>query len=277
MIPKVIHYCWFGHNEMPEKAKECIESWKKYFPDYEIKEWNEDNFPIEQCAYTKEAYAAKKWAFVSDYARFKILYENGGIYLDTDVEVVKPFDNLLVNKAFMGFEDGKPGLSNNIYMVNPGLGLAAEKGLGFFKEILDYYAELHFTTEDGSQLMTTIVDHTTSMLRKKGLVNENKIQSIEDITIYPSDYFCPLNFNTGKLNMTDNTYSIHHFVASWFTPLDWVILKIERRFSGKGKVMFILGRILMLPFRLIRKVKNIGVVGTINLLLKKRGINQNEK
>ena len=132
-IPKIIHYCWFGGKELPESAKKCIDSWKRFFPDYKIKEWNESNFDINYCDYTKEAYEAKKWAFVSDVARFKILYENGGFYFDTDVEVIKSFDDIISNGAFMGFENDKKCL------VNPGLGLGVEAGNQFYKEMLDLY------------------------------------------------------------------------------------------------------------------------------------------
>lgn len=269
MIPKVIHYCWFGKGEMSGKAKECIDTWRKFCPDYEIKEWNELNFDIGSCAYIREAYAAKKWAFVSDYARFKILYENGGLYLDTDVEVIKSFDDIISKGPFMGFEEGKQTFKGIDYKVNPGLGLASEPRLELFKEIIDYYHTIHFITEDGSQIMTTIVDYTTNILKKYGLKNKCEIQYVAGIYLYPPEYFCPLNFNTGKLMITENTRSIHHFLASWFSTLDWIILKIERLFSGGGKVKYVCGQILMLPFRVTRKVKNIGFVGTLKLVKKK--------
>ena len=143
-IPKVIHYCWFGKNLLPEAALKCIESWKRFFPDYEIIEWNEDNFDINACDYTKEAYQAKKWAFVSDYARYKIIYENGGVYFDTDVEVIKSFDDILVKGAFMGIE------ADYKSTVNTGLGIAAEKEHPLYREMLDYYEKEHFINEDGN-------------------------------------------------------------------------------------------------------------------------------
>ena len=140
MIPKIIHYCWFGGNPLSELAQKCISSWKKYFPEYEIKEWNESNFNLQCCDYVKEAYEAKKWAFVSDYARFWILYHEGGLYFDTDVEVIKPIDDIINNGAFMGCErTGNYGLG-----VNPGLGIGADPGISLYKEILDDYEKSHF-------------------------------------------------------------------------------------------------------------------------------------
>ena len=120
MIPKIIHYCWFGGNPLPELAIKCIESWKKYLPDYEIKEWNESNFDINCCAYVREAYEAKKWAFVSDYARFWILYQHGGLYFDTDVELIKSIDDLIVKGAFMGCEpwNAAPALSLSLIHIS---------------------------------------------------------------------------------------------------------------------------------------------------------------
>lgn len=258
MITKTIHYCWFGKGEMPEKSKECIASWKKYCPDYEIKEWNESNFDLNCCDYVKEAYQTKKWAFVSDYARFEILYKYGGLYFDTDVEVIKPFDEIIGNGSFMGLQPGKRTGKGMEFEVNPGLGLGAEAGLPILKEILDYYHSMHFLTENGGQNLVTIVDHTTEILKKHGMKNTNEIQDVEGIRIYPSDYFCPLDFNTGELTITPNTHSIHHFVASWFSTLDWMILKIERKFCNGSRAKFVFGKTIMLPLRVIRKVKNVG-------------------
>lgn len=169
MITKTIHYCWFGRGELPEKAKQCIESWKKFCPDYEIKEWNEDNFDMNSCAYVKEAYEAKKWAFVSDYARFEILYKYGGLYFDTDVELVKSFDDIVSKGTFMGLQPGKKTVHGMEYEVNPGLGLGSEPGVEVFKEIIEFYHQLHFVTGNGGQNIKTIVDYTTEILKKHGI------------------------------------------------------------------------------------------------------------
>ncbi|MBQ7346633.1 MAG: glycosyl transferase [Clostridia bacterium] len=211
-IPKIIHYCWFGGKPLNKLGKKCLKSWKKYFPDYEIIEWNESNFDFNCCQYVKEAYEAKKWAFVSDYARYKILYEQGGLYFDTDVEVIKSFDDILEKGAFMGCEnpDVKKGIA-----TNPGLGVAVAPGLGFYKEILDDYEKSSFYNADGTLNLYTIVQRTTDLLKKHGLQDTMEIQTVADITIYPAEYFCPINMSTGELKITPNTHSIHRYAASW--------------------------------------------------------------
>lgn len=214
MIPKIIHYCWFGHNPLPESAIKCIESWKKYLPDYEIKEWNEDNFDVNCIPYTAEAYAAKKYAFVSDYARFWILYKYGGIYFDTDVEIIKPLNEIIEKGPFMGLENnGKQGKSSPA--VAPGLGLAASSGAGFIKELLEHYQTLHFEFKPGMIGQETIVHITTRLLEKYGLKPSNQIQKVADFYIYPSEYFCPINLTTNKLHITNKSVSIHHYAATW--------------------------------------------------------------
>lgn len=211
MIPKVIHYCWFGRNPLPEDAKKCIESWRKYLPDYEIKEWNEDNFDVNSIPYTSEAYAAQKYAFVSDFARFKILYDHGGIYFDTDVEVIKPFDDIIAHGAFMGIEKSL-ATTKGIGCVgaNAGLGLGAEAGLPIYKEIIDFYSSRSYLTED-----STVVTNVTRLLMGKGMENSDREQQVADITIYPSEFFCPMDSTTGKIEITPNTVSIHHYTCSW--------------------------------------------------------------
>ncbi len=226
MIPKTIHYCWFGKSPLPESAKKCIESWKKFFPDYEIKEWNEDNYSVYKIPYTQQAYDAKKYAFVSDYARFDILYQYGGIYFDTDVEVIKPFDDIISKGAFMGCEtDAECGLT-----VAPGLGIACAPGLEIYKEILDFYDNEQFINHDGSENTETVVIKTTNILKKHGLKNEVGIQQIAGINIYPKEYFNPLNNNTGKLEITENTHSIHLYAMTWLSERDRIISRLSRPF-----------------------------------------------
>lgn len=207
MIPKVIHYCWFGEQPLPELAQKCIASWKKYFPDYEIKEWNEKNFDLRCCEYVEEAYQAKKWAFVSDYARFWILYNYGGLYFDTDVEIIKDMKDILEKGAFMGCETADK--------CAPGLGLGVNPGLGLYKEILDDYNSSHFLNDDGSNNYTTVVDRTTNILKRHGFKGCNCIQKIAGVMIYPTEYFCPMDYTTGRLNLTKNSHSIHWYNASW--------------------------------------------------------------
>ena len=233
MIPKIIHYCWFGRNPLPESALKCINSWKKYFPDYEIKEWNEDNFDVNSIPYTREAYEAKKYAFVSDYARFKILYEYGGIYFDTDVEVIKSMDDIVDKGSFMGVEVPSDGVMPPL--INAGLGIGSYKEDSIYKKILEYYKLLHFLNEDGTPNPVTVVRHTTKILIENGLKNTNDIQKVGDIWIYPVDYFNPLNDNTGVLNITDNTRSIHWYTKTWIRKrnpiVSWLSKRIHRYFG----------------------------------------------
>lgn len=234
MIPKVIHYCWFGGNPLPEFAVKCINSWRKFMPDYEIKEWNESNFDVNIIPYTKEAYEAKKYAFVSDYARFWILYHFGGVYFDTDVEVIRPLDEIIERGAFMGCEiDGQDPHYRDI-AVNPGLGLAVEAGHEVYKAILEKYATLRFLNEDGSLDTTTVVQYTTDVLKVFGLQNITGIQQVAGINIYPQRYFNPFDDATGRLNKTADTYTIHWFSKTWLkvNPMRQWISRIAHRLFG---------------------------------------------
>lgn len=225
MIPCKIHYCWFGGNPLPDLARKCIDSWKKYFPDYEIIEWNENNFDVNIIRYTSEAYKAKKYAFVSDYARFWILYKYGGLYFDTDVEIIKNMDDIIQKGPFMGCE------KDSEFVVAPGLGLGSTPGLPFYKEVLDYYSHISFINDNGSYNQVTVVDHVTSILVKNGLKKTNDIQCCAGIYIYPTDFFCPMDQNTGELLITNNTRSIHHYMASWITKSQKLYQKIEKVFG----------------------------------------------
>lgn len=231
MIPKVINYCWFGNNPLDKRTKKCIDSWKKYCPDYQIVQWNESNFDTNCCDYVKEAYKAKKWAFVSDYARFKILYEHGGIYLDTDVQLIKSIDDLVNKGPYMGYEaycNNDKLNPNHESLVNSGLGMAAEPHMEIFKEILDYYESQHFLYDDGSINQMTVVERVTKILKKHGLTGDGKLAVIKGLTVYPEDYLCPFNFTSGKTNITDNTYSIHLYSASWQSSSAQFKNKIKR-------------------------------------------------
>lgn len=222
MIPKTIHYCWFGCNPLPSTAKRCIESWRKFFPDYDIKEWNEDNFDVNIIPYTKEAYSVKKYAFVSDYARFWILYNYGGLYFDTDVEVIRNMDNIIANGPFMGFEQPREEVKRKKkgYGVAPGLGLGVNPGLGLYKELLDYYEDLHFLDDKGNPNPVTIVKHTTDVLISKGLMANNELQQVSGVWIYPWDVFCPQSYYTKQTHISKNSVSIHLYSDSWNTPFN---------------------------------------------------------
>lgn len=234
MIPKKIHYCWFGRNPLPESAQKCIASWRKYMPDYEIIEWNEDNFDINSIPYTSQAYEAKKYAFVSDYARFKILYEHGGLYFDTDVEVIRTLNDIVDNGPFMGFEINPNPKTDYLGDVAPGLGLGATCCLDLYKEFLDAYSTLIFLNEDGSLNLKTVVKYITEILQRHGLRSVNGIQCVDGIYIYPSDYFNPLDDNTGKLCITKNTRSIHWYSKTWLNVSPWrtKLSRLVHRFLG---------------------------------------------
>lgn len=218
MIPKKIHYCWFSGDEFPDDIKKCIESWRKYLPDYEIIEWNAKNFDFNVNQYVKEAYEAKKWAFVSDYARLYILYNEGGIYLDSDIEVLKSFNNLLENRAFTGFES-KGVVAAWIF--------GSEKNNPIFKEFMDYYSDRHFKKENGTYDMTPNTVPISKKCKEYGMKEENIQQKLKYITIYPEDYFCTKSIIDGKIRITENSYTIHHFGGGWQTTKGKIIKKIK--------------------------------------------------
>ena len=227
MIPKKIHYCWFGGNPLPEKERFCMESWRRLCPDYEIVRWDESNYDVSKHPFIKGAYEAGKWAFVSDFARHDIICEHGGIYLDTAVELLKPLDELLEQPAFMAFEQPK--------YVASGLILAAEPGHEGMRAMFDeIFAQRVFYKKDGSMDLTSIPVLNTAFLKKRGLRPDNSLQTVAGITIYPTEYFCPKSQHTNEMHLTDNTYSIHHFSASWFTARQrkWMDLNVRLRRAG---------------------------------------------
>ena len=223
MIPKVIHYCWFGGKPLPKLVKKCIKSWKKYCPDYEIKEWNESNFDLDVCAYVKQAYEAKKWAFVSDYVRHYVLFNEGGLYLDTDVEILKPIDDLLKND-FMGFEDDKS--------VNCGLVFGASKNSKYCELMLNSYNNDNFILDNGKLNLFTVCQRTTSLLKEYGLNLDGKTQQVLGLTVYSSEYFNPLGVD-GKGKITENSYSIHHYMASWYSKKEKFLKFLGPKFVKK--------------------------------------------
>ena len=213
MIPKIIHYCWFGCGEMPQVAKECIASWHEHMPDWEYRLWNEDNFDVGQTTYTKEAYDAKKFAFVSDYVRLWALYIEGGLYMDVDFGVYKPFDELLHWKAFAGFEGSK----HSPLMM----GVIASEPHGIWvKEQLDAYQGRHFMNADGTLDMTTNVQFVTDAMKSNGFVTNGQEQDYKDLHVLPVDYFCPRQ-TTGEYCRTQNTYCESVGVSSWAKQGGW--------------------------------------------------------
>lgn len=232
MIPKIIHYCWVGNAPKPKSVLYCIESWKKFCPDYEIREWNESNYDFTKNKYMKQAYEAKKWGFVPDYARLDIIYEYGGIYLDTDVEIIRSFDELLDQEAFMGFEE----TGEKTYYVNCGQGFGAVPHHEIIKKARDLYEHISFYKEDGTLNMLASPHYTTQTLKEYGLLQENKDQNLRSMKIYASDVLCPKNFRTGKIHESNRTVSIHHFTASWLDE------KIKKEIKRRQKLERVMGK-----------------------------------
>lgn len=223
MLSKKIHYCWFGGKPLNKLGEKCLASWKKYCQDYEIIEWNESNFDIHCCKYVEEAYNAKKWAFVSDYCRFWVLYNFGGIYMDTDVEVIKPLDDLPDN--FVGFE--------NKTTCNSGLIRGALSQDKICELMLESYGKDKFLLDNNELNLKTVCERETEILCEHGLVLNGEKQTILGTTVFPVDFFCPINMKNGKLKTTKNTYSIHHYSASW----------CDKKSKFRGKVYRFIARV----------------------------------
>ena len=221
MIPKIIHYCWFGRNPLPESALKCIASWRKFLPDYEIREWNEDNFDVNIIPYTQQAYEAKKWGFVTDYARLETVYKYGGIYFDTDVELIKPIDDLLYNYAFFGF--------GNYGRVATGLGFGAIKAHGAIETLMNVYNDISLYKEDGSIDISTNTMHEESAFLKMGLTPDDSFQRRGSIVFLTSDFLSPLVPGFNKPRITENTMSIHHNQFSWGNPDELESVKDSER------------------------------------------------
>lgn len=261
MIPKKIHYCWFGGKPLPDEAKRYIESWKKYCPDYEIKEWNEQNFDLDMYPYVREAYENRKFAFVTDVVRLYALYTEGGIYMDTDVEVLKPLDDFLKYDGVSGFESST--------QIPTGL-MASRDSHPLVKEWLDEYEGKHFVKTDGSLDFTTNVTRITNNCFKHGFVSNGKFQTVANYTFFPSEYFCPKNCNTGKITLTENTYTIHHFAGSWVEPYDKELNKdISSIYKKLGENLF--SKLIIIIYIGIYRIKKTGLKNTIIYFSKKRG------
>jgi hypothetical protein len=223
MIEKKIHYCWFGNNPLPKKAQICIDSWKRFFPDYEIIEWNEKNFDVNFNKYAKQAYDNKKFAFFTDVARLFIIYNNGGIYFDVDVEVIKKFDDVLLeNDAFFGLETNST--------VNTGLGFGASKNNWIVKELLEDYNNKDFLNQEGKMDITPCPITNSKIFKREGFKLDGTYEKINGVAVYPIDFFNPLEAATGKLNKTKNTHSIHWFLKSWVPKKQIIISKITKPF-----------------------------------------------
>lgn len=256
MIPKIIHYCWFSYPpDYPPDVLKCFASWKKFLPDYEIKLWNAKNFDLSVCPYAMEAYNERKFAFASDYVRLRVLYDYGGIYFDSDIEVLRSFDDLLDDEAFTGFED-KGRIAAWIF--------GSEKGNPIFKEFLDYYNGRHFILGRGYYDTTPNPVPITKTLMKHGLTSDNKIQRLEHITVYPMEYFCPFNpYRKGYDCFTENTYANHHFNGAWK-----ILNECEEQFrKDSERYMKFFGRRIGFLFA---RFKHAGFFKTTAEILKKR-------
>lgn len=224
LIPKKIHYIWFGGNPLTPLAQNCIESWKHYCPDYEIVRWDETNFSSGGNQYFIEAIKAKKWAFASDYARLKVLVDCGGIYMDTDVELLKPIDAFLSEEAFSGFE--------SIDSVPTGL-MASRVGHPFFRRLLKDYDNRSFIKADGTFDLTTNVTLITNACIENGLIPNGEKQTVAGFTLYPKEFFCPKDHDTGRIKLTSNSYAIHHFDGSWLSPEEALYQSEKKRIISK--------------------------------------------
>ena len=232
MIPHKLHYCWFGHNPKPQLIQRCIASWKRYFPDWELIEWNESNYDVNKNAYIAEAYRQKKWAFVVDYARFDILNREGGIFLDTDVEFLRELPaEYLQYEAFTGFESETT--------VNPGLIYASEPGQKILTEIMDTYEHKSFGEQIDGRI-ENIVDIVTGVLAADGLKGNNEFQVVGGVAIFPKEYFCCFNHEIQAFETTQNTISVHHYFASWspwHRKLYFKCIKASAKILGKERYL----------------------------------------
>ena len=209
MIPKVIHYCWFGGKALPRSARKCIASWRKFLPDYKIMEWNESNFNVNMIPYTAEAYAAKKYAFVSDFARFWVLYHHGGVYFDTDVEVIRSMEDIIAKGAFMGIEAKASPEQTSAY-VAPGLGIACEPKHEVWGKIINEYTRYEAFKTDKN-----VCGIVSEILRRLNISITFQGGAFPGLTLYPADYFCPQAKMGAPIRLTGRTRSIHHYDASW--------------------------------------------------------------
>lgn len=263
-IPKIIHYCWFGGSELPEIAIKCINSWKKQCPEYKIIEWNEKNFDINYNNYVKEAYEEKKYAFVSDVARLVIVKKYGGIYLDIDVELIKPLDDFLDCDAFFSTEDNK--------VISTGLGFGACENNELIQKMLDDYNDIHFKKNGKLDLEPCPIRNTESI---KNIIckfsNRNEICEYNNNFFYPKEYFCPIDNLSGEINVTNKTVSIHHFSGLWLSKKEIRINKNRRTICKifGHKIGRKIANIYSLPHRINKKIKKIGIRKTILFTINK--------
>jgi len=261
MIPKIIHYCWFGGTPLPELAEKCIASWKKHCSDYKLILWNESNFDINTVPFTAQVAKVKKWGFIVDYIRAYAVYNYGGIYFDTDVELIKPLsDDILKNVCFSGFENKKN--------INPGSIFAGMKGCSIAKELIDFYSSYNFIEENGELNFTPSPKIFTKILLRYGLKQNNTYQELGEFTAYPTDYFCPMPLETRLINITKNTYAIHHYVGSWLSDEELWRVEIRKKISARlGDNIF--SKIIIVFLLVVKRISIHGLFDTIKFCRKK--------
>ena len=264
MIPKKLHFCWLSGEVYPPLVQKCLDSWQKYLLDYELKIWTKENSPLDDNDYVKEAMSVGKYAFVSDYIRLYALYHEGGIYLDSDVEVLKDFRPLLNEPAFIGWE--------RCGRVGPWL-IASRSGNPVIKALLDEYKNAHFLT-DGKMNLTVNTIPATRVLIKKGLQPEDSIQRLEAFTVFPERYFCPKDPWTGEVEIRDDTYAIHHFAGSWNhladTDMPYIkavpeMIKVfkdkwQNEYKGRPVVIYGMGIVGLNAYKALKNYSEINVV-----------------
>ena len=257
-IPKIIHYCWFGKNPKPLLIKKCIRSWKKYCPDYQIIEWNEDNIDLSTCPlYVQQAYSVKKWAFVTDWVRLKVLHDMGGFYMDTDMELFRTLDNYRQYACFMGFQHEK--------YVATGLVVGAVPQHEFIAENASVYNNVDFLEQDSAGKYIICQEYTTALLQQRGSVIpcNGEIQIIDDIHIFPPEYFCPYDHRTGILNRTENSVAMHHFASSWHS-------EERNKAFRKSKRKRLFHEVTHIPHRFFRSVLGDSRYEKIKSVLKRK-------
>ena len=263
MIPKIIHYCWFGHNHKTKLVRKCIRSWRKYCPDYQIIEWNEDNYDISSSPlFVQQAIQEGKWAFASDYVRLRVVYEHGGFYLDTDVELVKSLDELVYNKIYFGLQDKA---NNCSIKIATGLGFGAEKGAPLLLEIMEIYEARQFILPDGTYDLTWNTRKETEVLLRHGLKQDGSEQLLDDgVHIYPSVYFNPKVISPCiPVRKTKHTISIHWYASSWFSDR-------EKREESRKRRKSVIKYYLHIPHRAGRVLLGDERYEKLKSLLKRR-------
>ncbi len=237
-IPKIIHFCWFGHGQMDDKMKHCFSTWEKYCPDFKIMKWDEETFDLDSCTYAKQAYERKRWAFVTDYVRFKALQQYGGFYMDTDMELLKPLDDLLDNKTVFSFKQKVPGMKQ--FGITSGI-IGTVPNNELFNPLIEQFESRSYINKDGEEDITPIAKFLTDLLCEHGGRQDNSFQKLDGITVYPNDYLCPTILRSGEtveIQVTENTYAIHHFTGTWRTPeiMTKIMEKIKNAKEGENVV-----------------------------------------